>query len=86
MANGDSTADKAVWVQGRSGEDSPMHLADLTDGVNCEREKNKKSSKKEKKKKRKKKKKENTKKTTTQKTEVLEASWYWKRNSENLSA
>ena len=26
-------------MQGRSGEDSPIHLADRTDGVNCEREK-----------------------------------------------
>ena len=38
----DITADKAVRVQGRSGEDnSPIHLADRTDGVNnCERERN----------------------------------------------
>ena len=41
MANGYSTADRAVRVQGRSGEDSPIHLADRTDGVNCEREKKK---------------------------------------------
>ena len=43
MANGDSTADKAVWVQGRSGEDSPIHLADRTDGVSCEREEKEKT-------------------------------------------
>ena len=45
LANGDSIADKAAWVQRRSGEDSPIHLADRTDGVNCEREKKKKNPK-----------------------------------------
>ena len=38
------TADKAVWVQGRIGEDSPIHLADRTDDVIYEQEKKKKSS------------------------------------------
>ena len=46
MANGDSTADKAVRMQGRTGEGSPIHLADRTDGVNCEREKNRQDARK----------------------------------------
>ena len=38
MACRDLTADKAPRVQGRSGEGSPIHLADKTGGVDCERE------------------------------------------------
>ena len=38
MANRDRTADKALWMHGKTGEDIQIHLVDWPDGVDCEQE------------------------------------------------